>query len=198
MQPVQNIIRLSLIDPRLPDVPILSDRYFDVRPKDVVDRPTTPWVAVNNTTEAWICPCGIAGTVYNRSPSACRYCGGNESNRTGRTADWVFRPKEEDCNVWYLERPGVDEVQPFSDKHQLSLPTGVTKKMGGLYLAKSGVLFVILMAMGFDHETSYRTAAQPVRWGYGGRDKIAGVIKLLIDSGELAEITDRTKQIYQV
>ena len=89
-------------------------------------------------------------------------------------------------------------MQPFSDKHQLSLPTGVTKKMGGLYLAKSGVLFVILMAMGFDHETSYRTAAQPVRWGYGGRDKIAGVIKLLIDSGELAEITDRTKQIYQV
>lgn len=81
----------------------------------------------------------------------------------------------------------------------MSLPTGVTKKMGGLYLAKSGVLFVILMAMGFDHETSYRTAAQPFRWGNKkARDKLADVIELLIDSGELAEITARTKQIYQV
>jgi hypothetical protein len=200
LEPVENIIRLSLIDTRLPDVTILSDRYFNGRPKKAVDRPINAWVAVNDTPEAWVCPCGIAGIVHNRSSSSeCGYCGGKESKRTERTADWDIRPQEEDSNAWYLERLDFDDVQPFSDKHTLPLPTRVTKKMGGLPKEKSGVLFVILMAMGFDHETSYRTAAQPVRWGFGGAtQKLADVIQLLITSGELADITARTKQMYKV
>lgn len=61
------------------------------------------------------------------------------------------------------------------------------------------MLFVILRAMGFNHETSYRTAAQPFGvWNIGEKNKLANVIGLLINSGELAEITARTKQIYQV
>jgi hypothetical protein len=85
-----------------------------------------------------------------------------------------------------------------TNTHYLSRQ-GSLKKMGGLPKEKSGVLFVILMAMGFDHETSYRTAAQPVRWGFGGAtQKLADVIQLLITSGELADITARTKQMYKV
>ena len=113
--------------------------------------------------------------------------------------DWDFPLKKESKNAWALEQLGADEVQPFSNKHKLSLPIQVTNLMGGLPIERSGVLFVVLMAVGFDHETSYRTAAQPFRWGNKkARDKLADVIEQLIDSGELAEITARTKQIYQV
>jgi hypothetical protein len=204
LEPVENKLRLSEIDRRLPDVIILNDRYFEGRP-DKADVRTSAWTAVNSTptdstSTAWVCPCEIAGIVYNRSSSSeCGYCGGKESKRTERTADWDFLSKKEDSNAWYLERLDVDEVKPFSDKHKLPLPTRVTGKMGGLPKEKSGVLFVILMALGFDHDTSYRTAAQPVRWGFGGATKkLAEVIQLLIDSDELAEITATTNQMYKV
>lgn len=196
MRPDQSILLPSNIDDRLPDVHILSDRYFVGRPP-AVDSTTNAWTAIN-TTKAWVCPCRIAGTVYNRSSSDCGYCG-KDSSRSERTVDWDFPLKKESKNAWALEQLGADEVQPFSNKHKLSLPIQVTNLMGGLPIERSGVLFVVLMAMGFDHETSYRTAAQPFRWGNKkARDKLADVIELLIDSGELAEITARTKQIYQV
>lgn len=175
----------------------MSDRYFDVRPKEAVV-PTNPWVAVNSTTNlAWVCPCRIAGIVYNRSSSKCGYCGKDRS-RLEKTADWDF-PTKKTANAWALKRLGANEVEPFSIKHKLSLPIQVTNRMGGLTIERSGVLFVILRAMGFNHETSYRTAAQPFGvWNAGEITKLANVIGLLINSGELAEITARTKQIYQV
>ena len=90
-------------------------------------------------------------------------------------------------------------MKPFSKKHKLSIPTAANNQMGSRLIVKSGVLFVILMAMGFDHDTSYRTAAQPVKWGHGGvKRKIKDVYELLVNSGELDDIIDRTEQIYKV
>ena len=154
-------------------------------------------MAVNSTINlAWVCPCRTAGIVYNRSGSKCGYCG-KDSKYLERTADWGFPPTQ--INAWAIKRLGADEVQPFSIKHKLSLPTQVTVRMGGLAIARSGVLFVILMAMGFNHETSYRTAAQPFgTWNAEETEKLANVIELLLDSGELAKIRARTKQIYKV
>lgn len=183
-----------MIDPRLPNVEIMSDRYFDVRPKEAVV-PTNAWRAVNNTIDfAWVCPCRIAGVVYNRSASKCGYCG-KDNKYSERTAEWGFT--EENPNAWALERLDPSEVQPFSDKHKLSLPRKATDRVGGRAIQKSGILFVILRAMGFNHATSYRTAAQPVAWD-GEKSKIRKVIELLISSGELADLKAETKKIYKV
>ena len=145
--------------------------------------------------KAWVCPCRIAGIVYNRPESKCGYCAG-DSSRKERLADWAFPSKEDNQDAWALERLDPNEVQPFSKYHRLSFPTKATPRGGNLWIEKSGVLFVILRAIGFDHATSYRTAAQVIAWKEIAKAK--RVIELLIKSDELAEIKAVTRKIYEV
>jgi hypothetical protein len=206
LEPVGDILQLSAIDDRLPDVQIVSKRYFDGRTKWAVDSRTNSFVAINSgtvnstttssTIKAWVCSCRIAGLVYNRSEGKCGHCG-KDCHRSERTAEWGFPQGKDDSMAWALERLDAKEVQPFSDKHQLSLPRTLTNRMVDLPIKRSGILFVILRAIEFDHDTSYRTAVQPVVCKRGNA-KIQNVIGLLISSGELVNTKAETKKIYKV
>jgi hypothetical protein len=192
LRPDENIIKLSEIDPRLPNVEILSDRYFVGRPTGAV-----AFTAVNKTPNenlVWVCPCRIAGIVYVRPESKCGYCG-KARRSTYRTTDWDFPPRTR--STWMLERLDPSEVQPYSEKHKLSLPRKATGRGGYLLIEKSGILFVILRAMGYGHQISYCTAAQAIGWK-GEEAKVQQVIGLLISSGELADLKAELKELYAV
>ena len=63
-------------------------------------------------------------------------------------------------------------------------------------LQKSGVLFTVLRALGFDWNTAYRTAYQAIKWVKG--PKIDKVVHKLKESNELQEISIEAQQVLEV
>ncbi|KAH6629117.1 hypothetical protein C7974DRAFT_424215 [Boeremia exigua] len=184
------IIQLSVIDDRLPDVKVMDNRYqlFDN------GRPTC---AVTSGGHAWLCKCRIAGHIYNRSSSNwCGYCGEKKS-ATAKAMAWDLPPGRK--LAWILSVLEPHEQTPFAYGSRLPLPLGHSQKavkprVGHTSVQKSGVLFLFLRALGFDHAFSYRTSAIAMRWhSKDGSSKAPNVLGLLVASGELVEIKANVK-----
>jgi hypothetical protein len=130
--------------------------------------------------------------VYNRGASACGYCGKARSENEERTTSWGLPPAHE---AWVLERIHFDDQQAQSRKHRLRLPNQITKQPGHLPIGRSGLLLLILRAIGFSWSASYRTAAIAFQWVGSGK-KLSKVLASLIASEELSKIRDEADRVY--
>ncbi|KAF2993012.1 hypothetical protein E8E13_000605 [Curvularia kusanoi] len=100
--------------------------------------------------------------------------------------------------AWVIERIDASEQQQqlSTGKNRLFLPEAADRRMGHLGIQRSGVLFVLLRALGFSPETSYRTATVAFKWR--NVRKVKKVYELLIRSGEVAKFRAEAGQEREV